>query len=102
MPSDMADHAAELFREWFRKTESNAGGEVFVSLAGAYQEWLRRAGLSEVSEQYTLAVETLLVVLSNEPPRPGLPVIEPGDAGAWDYMTRTGFRYECRKFGRRR
>lgn len=103
MSTDMAEDAADRFRKWFKKTDADTEGGVFDSLAGGYQEWLREGGgLRQVGEDYGLAVETLLLVISGPPLRPGLPPSQKDDPGAWDYMTETGFRFERRTFGRRR
>lgn len=94
----MAKYTAANFAKWLRNERSIAsdpGSEPHSSVASAFFEWLRAEGFVEIAEEYGLAVETLLIVLSRHRKiAPGLPIVDGDDTEAWDFMTETGFRFE--------
>jgi hypothetical protein len=90
----MAEAAADKFDTWFTQANQELGPTQIDPLASVYQEWLREGGgLAAVANDYGLAVETLLVVITTHASA-DLPLASAADNQAWDFMTETGFRYE--------
>jgi hypothetical protein len=97
MATEMAEYAYTKFRSWYK----HAPSEERSTTSLAFLNWLRADGLEVVGEQYGLAVETLLLVLSRRLD----PAIEPAtstDKSAWDYMTVAGFLLEIYQYRRPR
>ena len=103
MPSLAAESAAEAFYSWLeariadqeeRKRLGRLGDPRFESFDHGWSEWLQTEdGHRSIAADYGLAVESLLMVLSE----PGCQetyglAIASEDGHQWECMTETGFR----------
>lgn len=90
MASEMAETAYGDFCSWIKGTYA----EDTDSYSVLFHRWLREGnGMDSVARDYGLAVETLLLTLT-QPPEPAREFAHPNDTSAWDFMTETGFRVE--------
>lgn len=94
MASEMAEEGCRSFERWISKQPEDAHSSYEI----AFLSWLRQEGLVLLGEQYGLAVQTLLLVLTRHPA--DLPIANADDPGAWDFISEPGFALEVYNWGR--